>query len=441
MADDAKMRPAPAPLHESPQVHAPIALLEWELTAAPMSLALQREFQLARVLVRHQGRPLGWLQLVQPGQRISHARLRRELVVQLPQAALRSVVRQQLDADLPPATALATPFISVVVCTRDRTDSLAQCLDALLAMSYPSFEIIVVDNAPTTAMTSDCVARLRRGNARAHDLLRHVHEFTPGLDWARNRGLRESRGEIVAYTDDDVRVDARWLHGLQQGFANDATQLVTGLVAPAELETDAQVIFEDFYGGMGKGMRAGVLLHTELYAHTRLGAHHVGVGANLAIRRQWLHALGGFDTALDVGTASHGGGDLDIIFRTLAAGGVIRYEPSALVHHHHRREMPALQRQLRDNGRAFGVYLLTRWSRHEERRLDVARYAFGTWLLWMVRRVPRRLLRREKLSIPLQLQEWLGVASAPWAWFVSYRHDRNLRRRHELSGNTTVAES
>ena len=436
MADDDGMHESPAPEHQLPDMHAPIALFEWELTAAPMSLWLQREVPLARVLVRHQGSPLGWLQLVRPGQSISDARLRRELVAQLPQATLRSVVRQQLDAQLPLAEALATPFISVVVCTRDRTDSLARCLDALLAMSYPSFEIIVVDNAPTTTMTADCVAQLRRASARAHDLLRHVHEPTPGLNWARNRGLRESRGEIVAYTDDDVRVDARWLHGLQRGFADASIELVTGLVVPAELETDAQVIFEDFYGGMGKGMQSGVFGNTETHAHTRLGAHHVGVGANLAVRRQWLHTLGGFDTALDVGTASQGGGDLDIIFRTFAAGGAARYEPSALVHHHHRREMHALRRQLRDNGRAFGVYLLTRWSRQDERRLHVARYAFGTWLPWMVRRVPRRLLRREKLPIPLQLQEWLGAASAPWVWFVTYRHDRDLRR--ELSRNNTV---
>ena len=438
MADDAEMRESPAPAQQMPHVHAPIALLEWELTAAPTSLVLQRTVELARVLVRHQGAPLGWLQLVRPGQRISDARLRRELLAQLPQAILRNVVRQQLDADLPLGRALATPFISVVVCTRDRTDSLARCLDALLALSYPSFEVIVVDNAPATTMTADLVAQRRRASVRAHDLLRHVHEPVPGLDWARNRGLRESRGEIIAYTDDDVRVDARWLHGLQRGFADASIELVTGLVVPAELETDAQVIFEDFFGGMGKGMRAGVLGIMETPAHIRLGAHHVGVGANLAMRRQWLHALGGFDTALDVGTASHGGGDLDIIFRTLAAGGAARYEPSAIVHHYHRREMHALRRQLRDNGRAFGVYLLTRWSRHEERRLDVARYAFGTWLQWMVRRVPRRLLRREKLPIPLQLQEWLGAASAPWAWFVTNRHDRDLRR--ELASSTAVAD-
>ena len=46
----------------------------------------------------------------------------------------------------------------------------------------------------------------------------------------------------------------------------------------------------------------------------------------------------------------------------------------------------------------------------------------------MVRRLTQRLLRREKLPIPLQLQEWLGAASAPWMWFVTYRHDRDLRR-------------
>lgn len=422
------------PTASLPHLHAPIAVLEWEIDGGTLPILLTREVRVARVLVRNDGRPLGWLHLVRPGQSITEARLRRELVAQLPAATLSSIVHQQLDADATSDTARTIPFISVVVCTRDRTTSLAQCLDSLLALAYPSFEILVVDNAPTTTATADLIARLRDHDPRARELLRHVLELTPGLDWARNRGMHEARAGIVAYTDDDVRVDAQWLRGLQRGFTDDAVELVTGLVVPAELETDAQVIFEDFYGGMGKGMRAVVFGQSSIDAHTRLGAHHLGVGANLAIRRRWLEALGGFDTALDVGTASHGGGDIDVMFRTLAAGGVARYEPSAIVHHFHRRDMPALQRQLRDNGRAFGVYLLTRWSRQEERRSAVVRYAIGSWLHWMVRRVPRRLLQREKLPIPLQVWEWIGAMTAPWAWVTTYRHDRVVRRDRAATG-------
>jgi hypothetical protein len=97
------------------------------------------------------------------------------------------------------------------------------------------------------------------------------------------------------------------------------------------------------------------------------------------------------------------------------------------VWHYHRRELAALGRQLRDNGRAFGVYLLTRWARHERPRRAVVRYAVGTWLAWLLLRVPRRLLGRELMPLGLQAWELRGALEAPWAWRATYRSDRRLR--------------
>jgi len=406
---------------------APIGVLDWELSDRTAAFDACERFAEVRLLVRMKGRPIGWLTVREPGPGISAERLHAELKAQLGVAVQRCALRRRLEGGL--LRSEATPPVSVVVCTRDRTDSLARCLESLLAVRYPSYEIIVVDNASTTDATARLVTAVRESDSRANDLLRLVREDRPGLDWARNRGLAEARHEIVAYTDDDVRVDPGWLGAIANAFAHDDVQLVTGLVVPAELATDAQVIFEDWYGGMGKGMRAKVFRPEWLDARTRLGAHHLGVGANMALRRAWLVRLGGFDTALDVGTPSRGGGDLDIMHRTLAAGGVARYEPTAIVWHYHRREMQALRRQLRDNGRAFGVYLLSRWSRHERPRSAVARYAAGTWLAWMIGRIPRRLLKRERLPLPLQAEEWLGAVQAPWAWRATLANDRRLRAR------------
>lgn len=375
-----------------------------------------------RVLVRWRGRPLGWLHVACPDDVVSagylESAMRRELGDRLREAALR----ERLAATRELARGEPLPTISVVVCTRDRAASLERCLESLAALDYPEFEIVIVDNAPATDETRTLVARFP---------VRYVREERPGLDWARNRGLAEARHGIVAYTDDDVRVDRRWLRGIALGFADPAVQLVTGLVAPAELETDAQVIFEDWYGGMGKGFRGRSHDADALGPRDRLGAHHLGVGANMAFRREWLARLGGFDTALDVGTASRGGGDLDAFHRTMAAGGTTRYEPRALVWHHHRREMSALRRQLADNGCAFGVFLLTRIARHERPRRAVLRYAIGTWLWWLLLRIPRWLLRRERLPLLLQAAELRGVVQAPWAWYASYRDDRRLRRHDD----------
>ena len=92
------------------------------------------------------------------------------------------------------------PLVTVAVCTRDRTDDLARCLDSLSCLDYPALEVLVVDNAPSSNATERLV-RTRYPNWR------YVCEPRPGLNWARNRAIIESSGEIIAYTDDDVVVD------------------------------------------------------------------------------------------------------------------------------------------------------------------------------------------------------------------------------------------
>ena len=78
--------------------------------------------------------------------------------------------------------------ISVIVCTRDRTEQLNRCLNELLSVKYPEYEIIVVDNAPSDERTAKLVENL--------DSVRYVREDNPGLDWARNRGIEEAKYEI-----------------------------------------------------------------------------------------------------------------------------------------------------------------------------------------------------------------------------------------------------
>jgi glycosyltransferase involved in cell wall biosynthesis len=387
--------------------------MECELSA-PSSLNVDPRYRGARVRARWHGAPVGWRRFDGAGS-IGAERLLAEAAATLGEELTRVSLRAPAPDHAPP--------ISVVVCTRDRTTTLARALDSLRALDYPAYEVVVVDNAPRTEDTATLVAKL----AAEWPALRYAREERPGLDWARNRGLAEARHAIVAYTDDDVRVDAQWLRGVARAFADLQVVLMTGLVAPGELETDAQVIFEDWYGGMGKGTRPRRWTPATSWPRDRLGAHHLGVGANMAFRREWLVAMEGFDTALDVGTPSHGAGDLDAFHRTLARGGTAVYEPTALVWHYHRRELAALGRQLRDNGRAFGVYLLTRWARHERPRRAVVRYAVGTWLAWLLLRVPRRLLGRELMPLGLQAWELRGALEAPWAWRATYRSDRRLR--------------
>ena len=375
-------------------------------------------YQHAFILVRDGGRPLDVLYLpVRPNQvALSRQELEQELEHRLGIApAFVPALPQTLDRE----NGLRMPPISVVVCTRDRAPSLARCLASLNALDYERFEVIVVDNASRDRSTAEVVAKTPFG---------YVREERPGLDWARNRGAAEARHDIIAYTDDDVRVDPQWLRGVAHAFASPQTTAMTGLVLPGELETRAQHLFQVYSRGMSKGTKAKQFNGAAMSARDRITTHFLGVGANMAFRRSALLRLGGFDTALDVGTPSAGGGDLDMFHRVLMAGGAIRYEPRALVWHYDRRTMEGLRQQLYNNGRAFGVYLVKCWRTGQVGRRHVADYAFGIWGRWLVGRVVLKLLCRHRLPLRLLWAELWGALHAPSAYVATYRHDRQLRQ-------------
>jgi GT2 family glycosyltransferase len=244
--------------------------------------------------------------------------------------------------------------ISVIICTRDRPDQLRLALDSVLALDYPSYDVVVVDNAPATDATETMISAL--GNRR----IRYIREPAPGLSRARNTGLKAAEADIVAFTDDDVAVDSGWLLGLARGFDRAADVLcVAGLVPSGELRTPTQFLFDERVG-WSKNVAPRIYRLSAPPPGDALFPFRVslyGTGANFALRRaRWIE-LGGFDTAFGAGSRTRGGEDLDMFVRILFAGGAIAIEPSAIVWHRHRADEAALRAQARDYGRG-----LTAWA-------------------------------------------------------------------------------
>ena len=134
---------------------------------------------------------------------------------------------------------------SLVICTRNRPQELARCLKSLADQTAMPAEVIVVDNASTDA-------RAREVTIAAG--FTYVQEDRLGLDFARNAGVSAATGEIILFTDDDVRLHPRWLERMVEAFDGPDIEAVTGLVLPAELETEAQWFFEKYWG-FGRGFR------------------------------------------------------------------------------------------------------------------------------------------------------------------------------------------
>ena len=259
----------------------------------------------------------------------------------------------QLDQESTPPAQLT---LSVVVCTRDRPHHLRRCLESLSVTSPRPDEIIVVDNAPSTDETRVLVAQ--------HPEIRYVLEPQPGLDRARNRGVISASGEIVAFTDDDAIVHQTWGRAIRACFRDDAVKAATGLVLPAELGTQAQVLFERYWS-FGRGYR--YLRYDATFFERRkwhgVPAWFVGAGANMAFRREVFDQVGLFDELLDVGAAGCSG-DSEMWYRLLAAGAVCLYSPRAVALHFHRREISELSRQLHHYMRGHCAALCIQFARH-----------------------------------------------------------------------------
>ncbi|QJE73261.1 glycosyltransferase [Aerophototrophica crusticola] len=247
--------------------------------------------------------------------------------------------------------------LSVIVCTRRRPDALAKCLDALEACRGHIDELLVVDNDPADPGTFAVV--------QGRPWVRYVAETRPGLSRARNAGIRAAKGDLVAFTDDDVEVRPDWALRLRCAFTGPEVAAVTGLVLPASLETDAQVVFEKGFGGFSGGFRPVAFGPDFLDDYRRQGAPvwRLGAGANMAFRRDVFQGVGLFDERLGAGAAGCSE-DSEMWYRLLAAGLTCRYDPTAVVLHHHRREWSALRGQVHAYMKGHVAALLVQFARH-----------------------------------------------------------------------------
>jgi GT2 family glycosyltransferase len=340
-----------------------------------------------------------------------------------PEAALAASEAPQ-PGEVVPVSALP---ITVVVATRERAKSLSRCLNSLARLDYPDYEVVVVDNAPLTDSTAKLLQQRPERNVR------YVREDQQGLAAAHNRGLEVAEGAIVAFTDDDVIVDRRWLTEIASAFRADTdVACVTGLIMAAELQTQAQVMLEA-HGHFGKGFEQRVM---DLGAHRPADplfpftAGKLGSGANMSFDRDKLRAMGGFDPAIGAGTVARGGDDLAAFFTVIASGFRLIYQPTALIWHHHRRDFDSLTAQAYGYGVGLGAYLASSLYRHPTSIGRALRQAPGGMAYAFGANSPRNATSLQS-DWPRELtrREWRGLVYGPIAYGLSRWKTRKVSRR------------
>jgi GT2 family glycosyltransferase len=273
----------------------------------------------ARILVVDECGPVDWLVLKPDDD---------------PDEAIAKLLAQRaLDPPHTEPAALPSGGLTIAICTRDRPDLLRSCLDRVCAAAG-GYEVVVVDNAPRSEATAQVVERfVARGFA-----VRRVVEPRPGLSRARNCALAAIDTDYVAFTDDDALADQEWARELHRGFSTGGpVAVVTGIVPPAQIETESQALFERKIYKWSNKLQPGTTRMEQNGPFRAFPAStgDLGTGANFAVDRRIVQQLGGFDESLGAGTLSRGGEDSEMFVRLLRAGHELRFQPSAVVWHLH----------------------------------------------------------------------------------------------------------
>jgi glycosyltransferase involved in cell wall biosynthesis len=250
---------------------------------------------------------------------------------------------------------LTQPKITIAICTYNRSDALEGSVSSSFDQetTFP-FDVLVVDNNST----DDTQQVLQELKSR-YPALRCVREEKQGLSHARNRALEESSAEIVAYIDDDCFLLPGWLQAIWEGFDAPDVGIVGGIThvgypddeRPDWMTTSIEGLLGYHYEGPDK--------------KECLAAY----GGNMAMRRQLVLDLGGFETNLGyAGKSKVPGEDIDISRRIAEAGYKVMYLPDAELIHRvdpPRLELGWLAERMRQNGRFCAVVFPDRFTAWE----------------------------------------------------------------------------
>lgn len=264
--------------------------------------------------------------------------------------------------------AATEPFVSVIVPVYNDPVALARCLQALCEQTFPAakFEVLVIDNASSQPLD---------GVKTAFPQVTWLYEATPGSYAARNAGLAQARGEILAFTDSDCVPSPTWLqNGVQRLQEHPELSLLAGHI---------EIFFKD------DRRPTAIELFEKLHAFPQqayVEEIHFGATANVFVRANVAKEVGGFRSGLQ------SGGDLDFGRRVHAAGHSLAFAPDAVVLHPARSTWKEFYAKRARVVRGIDVLQSDGESRRREALRQVGRYvvppARSLVRIWGDSRVP-----------------------------------------------------
>lgn len=305
------------------------------------------------------------------------------------------------------------PVVSIIICTHNRADTLRATLLAMGRVRIPddlAAELLVVDNA-SSDHTPEIVSQACLPNLR----VRYLREERRGQSIAKNRALREAQGEILLFTDDDVRPSEDWIEAMCRPIKDHTAPAVAGRVdIPVHLQREwlTPRLQLCFVGPQGEAAVEGM------------------PGANMAISREVLTQVPGYDPEL--GGGALGFGEETLFNNQLKAAGFrwIHGGERTVVEHHFdesRLRHDALLASARNRGRSHG-YLEYHWK-HSTIRFPRLR---------LVKAYVALFLTRARLSFPsAEMEGMTDQEFAAWrrvGFLEQYLAECRRTRRYDRHG-------
>ncbi len=271
---------------------------------------------------------------VRGGRRVDDWEMGLTTVTREPKTAFNEV-RENFSA--PPPMPQPLPRVSVVVAAYNAAATLRACLESLLRLNYPDYEILLIDDGST-----DDTTRLSADFPQIRTLR---HKTNLGLSTARNLGIRAATGDVIAFTDADCRADPDWLRYLVLGLIE---HRVAGIGGPNLLPPDDSPV------------AAAVMASPGGPTHVMFDERHAEhlPGCNMAFWRWALEGVGSFDPVFH-----RAGDDVDICWRILRQGWQLGFSPGGFVWHHRRSSVRDYLRQQSGYGEAEALLV----AKHPER--------------------------------------------------------------------------
>ncbi|RPA68613.1 glycosyltransferase [Cyclobacteriaceae bacterium YHN15] len=226
------------------------------------------------------------------------------------------------------------PRFSVIVCVYNGSDTIYECLDGLLKLKYPNFEVIVINDG-STDNTMEIASAFP---------FKIIDSPNMGLSHARNLGLQHADGEYIVYLDSDAFPDQDWLSYLALEFESTGFAAIGG---PNIIPQNVGLVAESVNHAPGSP--------THIMITDRIAEHIPG--CNMAFNKERLMEIGGFDTRFRVA-----GDDVDVCWRLQEMGYEIGLAPSALVWHHRRKTVNGYWKQQVGYGKAEAL-LEQKWPK------------------------------------------------------------------------------